>query len=107
MNKIAKIALGAVVVLGLGTTTLSADAGKGQKYYKKKLQKPCGMNGADFAKKHTQGEWEEINEAGKLGAEIKKECPSVKDKAIKDKYLKHYYDFFYNFASDSGNVPSC
>ena len=65
------------------------------------------MNGGDFAKKHSQAEWEAINEEGKLGAEIKKLCPSVKDKALKDKYLKHYYDFFNNYAKDSGLVPSC
>ena len=107
MNKIIKITLGAVLILGMGATTVSADAGKGQKLFKKKLEKACGMNGATIAAKHTQGEWEEINEAGKLADEIKKICPSVKDKALKGKYVPHYYDFFFNFASDSGNVPSC
>ncbi|RLA81900.1 MAG: cytochrome C, partial [Epsilonproteobacteria bacterium] len=23
------------------------------------------------------------------------------------KYLQHYFDFFHEYASDSGNVPSC
>lgn len=30
-----------------------------------------------------------------------------KVKEIKDKFIPHYYDFFYEYASDSGNVPSC
>ena len=107
MNKIVKIALGAAIVLSMGATTASADSAKGQKLFKKKLQKACGVNGAAVSAKHTQGEWEEINEAGNIKAEIKKICPKVTDKALKDKYIPHYYDFFHNFASDSGNVPSC
>ena len=107
MNKIAKIALSAVVMLSLGATVASADAAKGQKLYSKKLKKACGINGAKFAAKHTQGEWEKIKADGKMAAEIKSICPKVKDKALKSKYLKHYYDFAHDFASDSGNVPSC
>ena len=107
MNKIAKIALGATLMLSLGATVASADAAKGQKLYAKKLIKPCGMNGGKMAAKHTQDEWSDINDAGKLKAEIKTICPKVKDKALRTKYMKNYYDFFHDFASDSGNVPSC
>ncbi len=107
MSKFSKVALAALLGLGLLSTTVSADAGKGQKLYAKKLKKACGMNGAKMAAKHTQDEWEEIEKSGKLKSEIEHICPNVKEKALKDKYLKHYYDFFYNFASDSGNVPSC
>jgi len=107
MNKIVKIALGVSLLLALGTTTASADTAKGQKLYTKKLKSACGMTGAAFASKHTQDEWSEINEAGKLADEIKTICPSVKDKAIKAKYLEHYFDFAKEYASDSGNVPSC
>jgi hypothetical protein len=107
MNKIVKIALGAAVILSLGATAASADAGKGQKLYAKKLKNACGMNGAKFAAKHTQDEWTAIEESGKMADEIKKICPKVKDKALKSKYLKNYYDFAHDFASDSGNVPSC
>jgi hypothetical protein len=107
MNKIVKIALGAAVILSLGATAASADAAKGQKLYSKKLKKSCGVNGGVVAGKHTQDEWTAIEEAGKLKAEIKKICPKAKDKALKSKYMKDYYDFFHDFASDSGNVPSC
>lgn len=106
MNKIVKIALGATLLLSLGTATLSADTAKGQKLYTKKLKKACGISGADVAGKHTQDEWAEIGTAG-MAAEIKKICPSVGDKALKEKYLQHYFDFFKEYASDSGNVPSC
>ena len=107
MKKIVKIALGAAVVLSLGATAASADAAKGQKLYAKKLKRACGINGGVFAGKHTQDEWTAIEDSGKLKAEIKKICPKVKDKALKSRYMKDYYDFFHDFASDSGNVPSC
>ena len=107
MNKIVKIALAATVMLSMSSVTLSADAGKGQKLYLKKLKSACGVNGAKMAAKHSQGEWEEVGKGDGLVAELKKICPSVKDKALKSKYLEHYYDFFYEYANDSGNVPSC
>ncbi len=100
-----------IAILGLSfvSTSAFADAAKGQKLYVKKLKKACKKSGIDnggvLAKKHTQAEWKAANDAGKLNAEIKKFCPKAKD--LKKKYLKHIYDFLYNFASDSGNVPSC
>lgn len=107
MNKIVKIVLAAAILLAVGTTTASADVGKGQKLYMKKLNKTCGMNGAAFAAKHSQSEWKEINEAGKLAEEIKTICPAAKDSAVNERYLEHYFDFFHEYANDSGNVPSC
>jgi len=107
MNTIVKIALGATLLLSLGTTTASADVAKGQKLFTKKLKSSCGISGAAMAGKHTQAEWTEINAAGKIADEIKTICPKVKDGAIKDKYLEHYFDFFKEYGSDSGNVPSC
>ncbi|MEA1955146.1 MAG: cytochrome C [Campylobacterota bacterium] len=107
MKKIAKIALAATILLTLGATTVSADSNKGQKLYVKKLKKSCGITGAAMAAKHSQDEWSEVKDAGKIADEIKSICPDVKDKAVKEKYLNHYFDFFHNFANDSGNVPSC
>jgi len=108
MNKIAKIALSAAIILGMGTVTLSADVAKGQKLYLKKLKASCdNLSGAAFAGKHTQDEWKEIKEEGKLADEIKTICPNVKPDALKDGYMEDYYDFFHEYGSDSGNVPSC
>ena len=107
MNKIIKIALGAAIVLSMGATTASASPEKGQKLFTKKLKKACGISGAAMAGKHTQGEWSEINEGGTMADEIRSICPSIKDGSLKDKYLPHYFDFFHEYGSDSGNVPSC
>ena len=106
MNKLLKIALMGALGVALATSSASASVKKGQKLYAKKLKKVCGFNGAEMAAKHTQDEWEDIGVDG-LKDEIKKFCPNATDKQLKDKFMKHYYDFFYNYASDSGNVPSC
>ncbi len=105
MRKVSGVAATALLLASFATTTVSADPAKGQKLYLKKLKKPCGINGAKMAAKHTQDEWEELKEGGKLEDEIKKICPNVKD--VKDKYLDDLFDFLYEYGSDSGNVPSC
>ena len=107
MNNLLKALLTTAMVLAVSTTAVSADVAKGQKLFTKKLKSPCGISGAAMAGKHTQDEWDEINAAGKISDEIKTICPSVKDNAIKSKYINHYFDFFKEYASDSGNVPSC
>ena len=105
MTKFSKVALAALFAFAVMGTTASADVAKGQKLYSKKLKGACGFTGAKFAAKHTQGQWEEIKNAGKFADEVKKICP--KAKPIKDKWSNDLYDFSYEYASDSGNVPSC
>jgi len=105
MNTITKLAVAALLGMTLFSTTASADVKKGQKIYLKKFKAACGFSGAKFAHKHTQDEWEEINEAGKMDAEIKNICPKIKK--VKAKYIPDVYDFAYEYAKDSGNVPSC
>ena len=105
MRNITKLALATLLGTALMVTTASADADKGQKIYSKKLKKVCGMNGGDFAAKHTQDEWTKIVKDNKLANEIKAVCG---DKvSVKEKKLKDLGDFVIEFASDSGNVPSC
>lgn len=105
--KLFKIVMAGALVLGVSATTLSADAVKGQKLFSKKLKKACGMTGAKFASKHSQDEWESIKEAGKFEEEIMKICPKVEKGKVKEKWQGHIYDFSYEYANDSGNVPSC
>ena len=102
-----KLILTASLFIAGGAVTLNADAVKGQKLFSKKVKKGCGMTGAKFAEKHTQDEWEAIKEAGNFENEIIKICPNVKKGQVKEKWQEHIYDFSYEFANDSGNVPSC
>jgi len=104
MNTITKLAVATLLGMALFSTTASADVKKGQKLYMKKMKASCSFTGAKFAGKHTQDEWEAINSAGKFAEEAAKICPGLK---LKDKYVPHIYDFSYEYASDSGNVPSC
>ncbi len=106
MKNIVKIILAATLLLALGSSTANADINKGMKYYVKKLKKPCGFSGAKFAASHTQDEWIAIGKAG-IADEIRKLCPKVNDKALKEKYLEHYYDFALEYGSDSGTEPAC
>ncbi|SFV61663.1 hypothetical protein MNB_SV-6-1006 [hydrothermal vent metagenome] len=105
MTRFTKLALAALFAFSVASTTANADVAKGMKLYSKKLKGACGFTGAKFATKHTQGEWEEIKNAGKFSDEVKKLCPSAKK--WKDKWADDVYDFAYEYASDSGNVPSC
>ena len=99
-----KLAVAALLGMAVLSTTASADVNKGKKIYMKKLKASCGFSGAKFAVKHTQGEWEKIKGAGKFLDEVKKICPKSN---LKPKYADDVYDFAYEYASDSGNVPSC
>ncbi len=105
MKNITKLAVAALLGMTLLSTTASADIKKGMKIYLKKLKAPCNIGGAKFAQKHTQDEWESIHEAGKFEDAVKKICPKVKK--VKAKYIPHLYDFVYEYASDSGNIPQC
>lgn len=107
MKSILKTLLATLVLLGISTTTLNADVKTGQKLYIKKLMKSCGTNGAIMAAKHTKAEWIKFHTDGKLAAEIKNICSTAPDKAVKEKYLQDYLDFFLHFAKDSEEVPEC
>ena len=104
MTKMTKLALAALLGMAVLSTTASADVAEGKKIYMKKLKAACGFSGAKFATKHTQDEWEQIKGAGKFQDEVAKVCNGAK---LKDKYVNDVYDFAYEYASDSGNVPSC
>lgn len=106
-----KVALSVIIGLGLLATTASADADKGQRIYQKKLKSVCGFSGGVFAAKHTQDEWTEAKDNGELGKVMTEACPAGKDffdsSKFKKKFSSHLYDFVNDFASDSGNIPSC
>lgn len=100
--------LGAVsLVLGLTTTSLFADVDKGQRAFAKLLKESCGVDGTQFAGKHTQDEWQEVVDGGKFAEEITKLCPNSKPSEINEKDKQDIMEFLIHYASDSGNAPSC
>ena len=105
MTKVLSMVAIALLVTSVAATSAVASPAKGQKIYLKKMKKSCGFNGSKMAGKHSQDEWEALKDDGKLEAEFKSVCPNLKD--IKDKYVPDLFDFMYEYANDSGNVPSC
>jgi len=85
---------------------------KGQKLYLKFLKGKFGMNGSKFCAKYSQDEWDELFEDNAAGfiKEFSTAYPSSKVFLNGKKFQKiktHIYDFAYEYANDSGNVPSC
>ena len=107
MKKMIKTILTVVLLLSMGSIVANATVAKGQKLYLKKLKGVCGMNGAEMSVKHSMSEWTKLYESKKLAGELKRICPKVKDKSLKEKFMPHYFDFFKEYANDSGNIPSC
>jgi hypothetical protein len=113
MKKLLAMLIAAFMMVGMMSSSAFADAAKGQKYYLKFLKKKSGINGAKFAVQHTQAEWKALfeNDGEKFIAEYSSKYPKLKDffnsDKFKKKYMKHIRDFAIEYASDSGNVPSC
>lgn len=110
MKTLTKVLAGFAAVALLASAA-QADVAKGQKLYLKQLKTKCNMNGAKMAAQHTQDEWEELRDDGKLVQELIRICPNgekvIDNSGFQEKILPHMYDFFYEYGSDSGNVPSC
>ncbi len=105
MKKILKVLSLLIIGFSLLNVSAAASVKNGQKVLIKKYKKACGFNGAVMANKHTQSQWKDIYDSGKLNDELLNQCP--KAKPSKEKHLKWIYEFLFNYASDSGNVPSC
>ena len=112
MKKLIGFLVSALFIVGLMSTSAMADAAKGQKYYLKYMKEGSGLNGAKFATLHTQAEWKALfdGKGEKFIAEYSKKFPGLEAFLKGDKFEKFMpdiRDFCIEFASDSGNVPSC
>jgi len=112
MKQLIKIILLGALLGSLGSSVLMADVKKGQKAYLKTFKSKFKMNGTKFATLHTQAQWEELfaNEGEGFKKEFTANYPKSKKTLEKKniwKKLQHVKDFAIEYASDSGNVPSC
>lgn len=87
------------------TTATAGNVGIGQKIYGTKLKDACGFTGVKFTASHTQKEWQDIYDNGKMGEEIKALCPKVE--TYNEKWNDHLFSFAYEYGKGSGNEPSC
>jgi hypothetical protein len=100
------------MLLMAGALSLSADdIEKGKIDYMKTLKIKCAMSGLSMASKHTQNEWEDYKNEGKLIEELVGLCPKgeaiIKNESFQEKKLPGIYLFMFEYASDSGKVPGC
>ena len=104
-----KSVLVALLLSSAFVPTLSADIKKGQKAYLKQCKK-CHGNGTKGAAMKTLEEWTaafvDDNAGFKAWHKDTKGEKYANGKKFK-KYSEHLKDFLYEYASDSGNVPSC
>lgn len=82
-------------------------------FYKKNLQKSCGLTAANFAQMHTQKEWLTMGNKNVFIAEISKVCPKAQPKIIGiiekggKKKFNEFYRFSVKYAKDTGLYPPC
>ena len=106
MKIITKLALTALLGSALLSTAQAGNINKGQSIYGKKIKAHCGnKTGGEFAATFTQAQWQEALKAGKFEAKLKEVCPDVKK--YKEKWTPHIFEFANEYASDTGNEPSC
>ena len=101
-----------LITILLITTTAIADVNKGKRYYMKNFKQKFKMNGLDFVQLHTQAEWRALFEDEGKGfiIEFSKKYPKQEKYLNNPKTwqkLQHVGDFAIEYASDSGNTPSC
>lgn len=107
MKNITKLALTALFGFAMMTTAVNAgNINKGQKIYSKKIKGQCAdKTGGEFAAAFKQAEWQAALESGKFEAKVKEFCLTLED--YKEKWTPHLFEFANEYASDTGNEPSC
>lgn len=105
IRKLSFIVVNLVLIATVLPTVSLADAKKGHRLYKKKLQKKCKFAGSVFARQHTQDEWEIINTNGLFKKETKKICPQLDLEKLKESQWKDIYDFTYKYGI-GGEIPN-
>ena len=111
--KMLKLVLASFIAMSFLSTAALADAVKGQKLYLKSMKQHTNITGAQFAASNTQAGWKKLFEGDGAAfiSEMSGKYPGLKDflnsDNFKQKVMPDLKDFLIEFASDSGNVPSC
>lgn len=101
-----------IIIVLLFSMTATADVNKGKRYYMKSFKQKFKMNGLEFTQLHTAQEWRALFEEEGKGfiSEFSQRYPKheafLHDPKLWIK-LQHVRDFAIEYASDSGNIPSC
>ena len=106
MKKMITLLSLALLLLSLSPSYSMASVALGKKTYKKKFYKKCGFSGVQFARNHTQGEWEEIYLSGNIAQEAQRICPRLEDMTLETKRWKDIYQYVTKYASDGAYIPN-
>lgn len=79
---------------------------KGKRIFIKHLKQKCDTTAYKFAGNYAQEEWEEIAESGKFKETIIKLCPNISE-SYNENWSSDLYQFFYEHANDTENIPEC
>ena len=99
-----KIITGILILLSINTFVNGSCIDKGKEFYDKELKEKCKMDSYNFAENHTQDEWKNIHDTGKMAEEITKICKV--DIMLDNDTLFNLYNFVYEYASD-GDGGGC
>jgi len=94
------------IALLLSPSYSKASVALGKKTYKKKFYKKCGFSGVEFARNHTQAEWEEIYRSGNMKQEARMICPGLESLTLESDKWKDIYLYVSKYASDGAYIPN-
>ncbi|MDQ7045806.1 MAG: cytochrome C [Sulfurimonas sp.] len=102
-----------ILLTTLAFSFLNASIYKGQRYFQKKCLS-CHGKALKFVTEKSYNEWEEyLADDGDVMYEIHEDADEATDSMKyfqSSKYrrsMKHFRDFFLEYASDTGNIPAC
>ncbi len=79
---------------------------KGEEIYKKRLKKICDTNKSELSEHYSQDEWEAFASEGKFENTIFEICPQIEPSYNKE-WSEDLYQFYYQNARDSEEIPEC
>ncbi len=79
---------------------------KGEEIYKKRLKKICDTNKSELSEHYSQDEWEAFASEGKFENAIFEICPQIEPSYNKE-WSADLYQFYYQNARDSEEIPEC
>lgn len=107
MKKLINLPFLSLLLLCISPSYSLASVALGKKTYKHTFYKKCGFSGVQFARKHTQGEWEEIYESGDLPQESHVICPKLDIVTVESKRWKDIYQYVTKYAKDGVAPNGC
>lgn len=106
MKKMLTLLSLALLLLSISPSYSMASVALGKKTYKKMFYKKCGFSGVQFARNHTQAEWEKIYRSGNLPQEAQVICPKLDNTLLETKNWKDIYQYVSKYASDGSYIPN-